>query len=410
MKSHKDNKTAGYALHGRLLVPGWLADQLANEEHGVEGERGGTGVPAWSPPASRDPVPVPEPQAQAAPAPQEPRARRRRSAVQLFQPTDVARMEAAAQSRSKNSDRGREMATMLAGLARAPIGERSLVRVPRRLPQICAQLRAEMPNFAHAIDFIERHLLLQRAGDGVLRLPPLLLGGPPGVGKTYFASRLAAALGAPCEVIGMETTTAPWVLTGMSLGWASAGPGRVFERLVHGEVANPFLVLNEIDKATTDSRYPAINALYALLEPGTAREFRDEACPDVPLDARHINWITTANEVDRIPPPVRSRLTLIEIPEPTPSQRLAIAQCVHRDLRQEHAWGKRFEPVLDPKVARALSMGEGAVREVRALLLGCFALAYTEGRRRLLPADVAEVIRRQLVAVDLETVAVAGHA
>lgn len=407
MKEHRAKKPDGYEQHGILLVPGRLAEQIADEDEAAAGDADRN---AWAASSTQGSTHVPDQEAaRSVTAPLDRCARRRQPVARIFLPGDVVRMQAQAQSRSKSSDKGRELAVMLAGLARTPVGERTLVRVPKRLSQICAQLREEMPNFGHALDLIERHLLLQHAGDGVLCLPPLLFEGPPGVGKTYFASRLAAALGSPCEVIGMETTTAVWILAGSSLGWNSGGPGRVFELLVHGHVANPFLVLDEVDKSSADRGYPPINALYPLLEPGTAREFRDEACRDVPLDARHINWIATANELDKIPAPLLSRLTVIDVPPPTYDQRLAIARCVYRDLRREHAWGRRFEPELNPQVVHVMATGEGAVREIRARMLGCFALAYAQRRRRLLASDVVELLRKQ-TAVDLETVPVAGHA
>jgi ATP-dependent Lon protease len=407
MKGHRTKKLDGYEQHGLLLVPGRLAEQIIDEGEAATGDTDRT---AWEASSLRSSTHVPDQgAAQSAATSLSKCVRRQHPVAQIFQSNDVAQMQAQTQNRSKSNDKGHELTVMLAGLTRTPIGERMLVRVPKRLSQICTKLREEMPNLGHALDLIERHLLLQRGGDGVLCLPPLLLAGPPGVGKTYFASRLAAALGTPCEIIGMETTTAVWILAGSSLGWNSGGPGRVFELLVHGHVANPFLVLDEIDKSPANRAYPPINALYPLLEPGTARKFRDEACRDVPLDARHINWIATANELDKIPAPILSRLTVVDIPPPTYRQHLLIARCVYRDLRREHAWGRHFEPEIDPQVVHIMATGEGAIREIRALMLGCFALAYAQRRRRLLQSDVVEILRKN-TAIDLETVPVAGHA
>src|SRR3546814_11622396 len=93
------------------------------------------------------------------------------------------------------------------------------------------RLRESMPNFATVMDAIEPVLQLQRGGDRALRLPPLLLLGPPGVGKSYFAERLAQTLRLHYVAISLETTTAVWVLSGSRQGWSGGGPGIVFDTL-----------------------------------------------------------------------------------------------------------------------------------------------------------------------------------
>src|SRR3546814_10143524 len=88
--------------------------------------------------------------------------------------------------------------------------------------------------------------------------------------------------------VSMETTTAVWILSGSSQSWNSGGPGIVFNTLAGAPHANPLILLDEIDKAM-DSKYPPTNALYRLLEHHSAARFRDEAFPDIQLDASAIN-------------------------------------------------------------------------------------------------------------------------
>ena len=288
----------------------------------------------------------------------------------------------------RGSERAKTMTGMLKGLQREPVGMREVMRLPRNLDTLLATLETEMPNFSEVIDAIRTLLMLQKAGDKVIQLPPLLLGGDPGVGKTYFANRLASALGLVSEVVHMETASASFILTGGNLTWSNGAPGRVFDLMVHGKQANPMLVLDELDKTNGSPRYNPANSLYALLEPGTAKEFCDESAPDVPLDVTGINWIVTANRVHLIPSPLRNRMREFHVPMPTYEQKLMIAACVYRDMRKDNAWGKHFSPTLNPATARALLGCKGSVRTIRTALLSAFANAIQRQSDVVEPADV----------------------
>src|SRR3546814_12117336 len=86
-----------------------------------------------------------------------------------------------------------------------------------------------------------------------------------------------------------------------------------------------------------DSKYPPTNALYRLLEHHTAARFRDEAFPDIQLDASAINWVLTANDIERIPLPLRSRMQCFDVPEPNDSQRHSIVAQLYRTLPENAA-------------------------------------------------------------------------
>ena len=349
---------------------------------------------------------VPVEDAPAAPS----KSRRRRQTFRVFNPDDVAALEQSVAHLAVKSDRRGAVDTMLRGMKLPTIGERSLAQVPRRLAQACALLRREMPNFSNVIDWMEALLILQRAGDGAFRLPALLLSGPPGVGKTFFAARLAELMQTSYEIVHMESTTAVWVISGSHLGWSSGGPGIVFDALVHRPHANPIIVLDELDKASTDARYPPVNGLYALLEPETAKTFQDEACRGVPLDASAINWIVTANDVSKIAAPLLSRLKVIEIPEPTFVQRVAIGQCVYRDLRAANEWGRRFAPQLEHPAACALARVDGSIRSARSVLTSAFASAFGRRSRQVEAEDVIEAVRGPQRQEDLATIEPRGRA
>src|SRR3546814_467575 len=117
----------------------------------------------------------------------------------------------------------------------------------------------------------------RRHGSIRLGMPPLLLVGKPGTGKTRFAQRLSELLGTPNTVINMAGMRDVNLLKGVSRGWASNRPSRIIEFIQQTNVANPLFILDEVDKAevgTHDNGNP-YNVLLDLLEPGNARRYTD---------------------------------------------------------------------------------------------------------------------------------------
>lgn len=368
----------------RLYVPAGLHRLLADEggRRGLAGQLSGQ-VPL----AAQEPQPevaIIRPGARGT----KPLRKARPTLRQVFKAEDVAAFEAKIAGTHKGGDRRRAMDSMLNGFRHGPIGMRKVVCVPKRLDAMLAGLEAEMPNFHEVIDVVRTSLHLQQAGDKAIKLPPMLLGGEPGIGKTYFAMRLARFLGIEGDVVNMETASASFILSGGDLSWSSAAPGRIFDLLVHGGLANPMLVLEELDKAGGEKRYDPVKSLYALLEPGTARAFRDESCREVPLDVSGFNWIATANDVELIPSPLRNRMTEFVVPAPTPLQRKAIVQCVYRNLRKRNKWGRRFMPTLGDAVVDMLANGDDSVRVLERRLTEAFAHAWERRSHALAPEDV----------------------
>src|SRR5438045_7423930 len=182
------------------------------------------------------------------------------------------------------------------------------------------------PNFVNVIDDLRKYLALAVAGNEAVQFTPMLLLGEPGLGKTYFAKRLAQALGTGFEFVSMSSLTAGWVLTGASAQWNNARPGKVAKTLIEGDYANPVVVLDEVDKAGGDARYDPMGALYTLLERDTAVHFKDEFI-DVGMDASHILWVATANDESSIPEPILNRMNVyvIDRPDQDGARRIALA-------------------------------------------------------------------------------------
>lgn len=245
-------------------------------------------------------------------------------------------------------------------------------------------LRDECPNFAEVLDDLARYLRLAHAGNRGFNLMPILLLGGPGVGKTHFARRLARAMGTEFELIGMNALSAGFVITGSSASWRGAKCGKVAERLVRGQFANPVVVLDEVEKASGSSQSDPLAALYQLLEPETAQAFRDEFI-DVEIDASQICWVLTANSTDGIPAPLLNRMAVYEVPAPTREQAAGIARRMLAGLLAELNLNG-FDASLSDAVLDKLA--PVAPRELRKTLLDCLGYAVADGRSRVSVEDV----------------------
>jgi ATP-dependent Lon protease len=257
---------------------------------------------------------------------------------------------------------------------------------PSGLPAM-EHLYDELPNFHDVLDDLKRQLALCQDSRDALEITPMLLLGPPGVGKTHFAREVAQLLGTGLGFISMSSLTAGWVLSGASSQWKGARPGKVFETLVDGQYANPVMVVDEIDKARGEHAYDPMGALYSLLEVDTAGSFTDEFA-EVAIDASQVIWVATANDERCIPEPILNRMNVFEVTMPDADAARRIAKRLYDRLRAGHDWGRQFEP--EPAAAVLDRMAEMAPREMRRAWVTAFGNAKLDGRREVLVRDLPE--------------------
>ena len=247
------------------------------------------------------------------------------------------------------------------------------------------QLKTDFPNFYEAIEQIEFAAALSNLSNkSWFQMPPLLLLGPAGVGKTAFAQEFANILGIYFKRIDAGMATTGSVLSGLSLGWGSGHTGDIFKSISESEVANPLLMLDEIDKIGRQSSYPIEPTLLALLEKESAGDFKDEAI-QLHLNCKHFLWIATANDEHLISEPLKSRFTIVNIRRPNREETKPIVHSIYRKIKANNPWGSAFKNELDNTVADELL--DFSPRELTRIMSTAFGKAAVRGGREVKLSD-----------------------
>ncbi|MFC3692187.1 AAA family ATPase [Chenggangzhangella methanolivorans] len=247
--------------------------------------------------------------------------------------------------------------TSIAG-RRLPLVRRGDVAAHRR------SLVRRAPHAEVAIDTILRDL----AASELAWIRPTLLVGPAGAGKTSLARAIA-------ETVGLPVTTyaaggiADASMMGTSAQWSTSRPSVPLDLIRSSGVANPLIVLDEVDKTQSSHNGSLVDALLAFLEPSTSRRYRDLAI-EVEVDLSRVSWIATANRLDDVPRPLLDRLRVIQVEEPTWAHVGDLARGILNDIAAERDLDRRWleELATDELQVLRRAWNGGSIRRLRRAL------------------------------------------
>lgn len=266
------------------------------------------------------------------------------------------------------------------------------------------------------LDKVKRRLIeylavrkLNPSGRGAI----LCLSGPPGVGKTSLGQSIAEALGREFSRISMGGVRDESEVRGHRRTYIGAMPGRLIQDIRRCGTNNPVIMLDEVDKLGNDFRGDPSSALLEVLDPRQNHAFVDRYL-DVPFDLSRVMFICTANYVGNIPPALRDRLEIIDIPGYTDHDKLAIAKTYLVPRQMKDHGLKTSHVVFRVSSLRKLIEGytrEAGVRELeRQIGAVCRAIAAEVAqskrakKKAVIDADkVAELLGPEKYVRDLDT-------
>lgn len=193
-------------------------------------------------------------------------------------------------------------------------------------------LDRDFPNFIEVTQYYRGMQLLNdsRSLKDYKPSKPILLLGNAGIGKTYYAKRLAKIFNTDFQFLDANSITATWVLSGGSRGWSSSSVGWVFKLMAKSKTISPIFLIDEIDKITLGKNYDPFSTFHQMFEKENAKEFYDEFM-EINFDASNIIYLLTANDIDHIAESLLSRMSVFKVRNPTPEEMKTIIPNIYKE-------------------------------------------------------------------------------
>lgn len=281
---------------------------------------------------------------------------------------------------------------------------RELRRVTVRQLERVNALRLKFPHCSEVIDRVQSALHARAVAGSWAQIPPILLKGGPGTGKTTFSRALAACLGVDFFQIAASHDILK--LTGLGPPWRGATVGAIAKALGKSPnnndepgCGNPVVLIDELDKAgghirsaDTGSSGGFFDQLLCI-EPQNANLIDAYVGDSVPICVRYVSWIFTANDIEKIPDYLLSRMEIFDIGQPTAEDyRAGLLHSLFGSLVDELPYGALFAPALAGEVVDHLAESGMSPREIRRALeeamegaVGNYADTPNRGSVRLTP-------------------------
>ena len=245
----------------------------------------------------------------------------------------------------------------------------ALLRVPLVVaPDVGAVSRNLVEMWPHAVDVIHRILTDVRQGEPV-RPRPTLLVSDPGSGKTRLLKAVASLLGTPSAVFPCASV-ADGSFGGTPAQWSTRRASVPLELIRSNKIANPVIVLDELEKTGTSSHNGSLlHAILPMLERHTASAYFETAL-ETNVDLSAVSFLATANDLSKLPDPLRDRFRVIHMPNPSLEHLEALVDGIVLDVLDERGVPEKFFEPLAPDEIEVVgkAWGGGSLRKLRVVV------------------------------------------
>jgi ATP-dependent Lon protease len=245
------------------------------------------------------------------------------------------------------------------------------------------------------LEYLSVRSLVEEGGRGTI----LCLAGPPGVGKTSIAKSLANSLNRSFTRISLGGVRDEAEIRGHRRTYVGAMPGKIIQALKKAGTSNPVILLDEIDKMSSDFRGDPSSAMLEVLDPEQNKNFGDHYI-EVEYDLSKVMFIMTANDLSAIPGPLRDRMEIIHIAGYTPNEKIMIAKnyLIKKSIKQNGVdkYDIRYNDAALMKIVRGHTR-ESGVRELERLLNTVARKVATEVVSKKVPEGKKYVINDKVV-------------